>query len=126
MQNSWCVLKQAELTTPQKKQLLSQLEAQLTELEQQVIAIHSRGAPVQLDQQAVGRVSRIDAIQQQQMAKANEIQVSHQILRIKQILLDPDEYGFCYECGESIGIGRLTIHPIAELCIQCQGELEHL
>jgi len=119
-------LKQAELTPPQKQQLLALLEAQLTELEQQVRAIHHRGAPVQLDQQAVGRVSRIDAIQQQQMAQANEIQVNHQILRIRQILLDPDEYGFCQECGESIGIGRLTIHPIAELCIQCQGELEHL
>ncbi len=118
-------MKQAELTSSQKQQLLAQLEAKLIELEQQVIAIHGRGAPVQLDQQAVGRVSRIDAIQQQQMAQANEIQVSHQILRIKQILLDPDEYGFCHECGESIGIGRLTIHPTAELCIQCQGELEN-
>ncbi|ABV38553.1 DnaK suppressor protein, putative [Shewanella sediminis HAW-EB3] len=119
-------MKQAELTLPQKRQLLSQLEAQLIELEQEVIAIHSRGAPVQLDQQAVGRVSRIDAIQQQQMAQANETQMSQQLLRIKQILLDPDEYGFCHECGESIGIGRLTIHPTAELCIQCQGELENL
>jgi len=117
-------LKQAELTSPQKQQLLARLEATLIELEQQVSAIHSRGAPVQLDQQAVGRVSRIDAIQQQQMAQANEIQVSQQILRIKKTLLDPDEYGFCHECGESIGIGRLTIHPTAALCIHCQNELE--
>lgn len=119
-------MKQTDITSPEKRLLLRRLEAQLKELEQEVKAIHSRGVPVQLDQQAVGRVSRIDAIQQQQMAQANEIQVSHQILRIRQILLDPDEYGFCRECGESIGIGRLTIHPIAELCIQCQGELEHL
>lgn len=119
-------LKQAELTPPQKQQLLTRLENQLTELEQQVCAIHIRGVPVQLDQQAVGRVSRIDAIQQQQMAQANEAQTSRQLLRIRQILLSPDEYGFCHECGESIGIGRLTIHPAAELCIQCQGELENL
>ncbi|WP_299797592.1 TraR/DksA C4-type zinc finger protein [uncultured Shewanella sp.] len=117
-------MKQADLTTPQKEMLLSRLEAQLCELEQLINDIHSRGAPVQLDQQAVGRVSRMDAIQQQQMAQANEAQAHRQILRIKEILLTPDDYGFCYECGESIGIGRLTIHPAAKLCIQCQGELE--
>lgn len=117
-------MKQADLTPPQKKLLLSRLEAQLCELEQQVNDIHSRGAPVQLDQQAVGRVSRIDAIQQQQMAQANEAQAHRQLLRIRQILLAPDDYGFCHECDESIGIGRLTIHPTARLCIQCQGELE--
>ncbi|WP_295031875.1 TraR/DksA C4-type zinc finger protein [Shewanella sp.] len=41
------------------------------------------------------------------------------------MFLEPEEYGFCLECGEPIGLGRLTVHAIAELCIQCQSEAEN-
>ncbi|WP_076416536.1 TraR/DksA C4-type zinc finger protein [Shewanella sp. UCD-KL12] len=118
-------MKQANLTSAQKHTLLTKLKTELTEFEQQLTRIHECSAPVKLDQQAVGRVSRIDAIQQQEMAHASEVQMQRHILRIKQIFLDTDEYGLCLECGESIGIGRLTIHPIAELCICCQSEAEN-
>ena len=118
-------MKQADLTSTEKQELLTKLKHELSDLEQQIESIHERSAPVQLDQQAVWRISRIDAIQQQQMAQAGELLMQQHLLRIKQILLEPEEYGFCLECGESIGLGRLTIHPIAELCIQCQSEAEN-
>lgn len=118
-------MKQAELSATEKQQLLSNLKLKLIELEQQLKSVHERSAPVILDQQAVGRVSRVDAIMQQEMAQASEALMQQHIVRIKQILLDTQEYGFCLECGESIGLGRLTIHPVAEMCIQCQSELEN-
>ncbi|WP_394388817.1 TraR/DksA family transcriptional regulator [Shewanella woodyi] len=118
-------LKQLELSPNEKQQLLTVLKQELTELEQQLTFTHERGAPVILDQQAVGRVSRIDAIQQQEMAQASEVLMQQHIVRIKQIFLDTEEYGFCLECGEPIGLGRLTIHPTAEMCIGCQSELEN-
>ncbi|WP_232847027.1 TraR/DksA family transcriptional regulator [Shewanella nanhaiensis] len=117
-------LKQLELSPNEKQQLLTGLKQELIELEQQLELAHSRGAPVILDQQAVGRVSRIDAIQQQEMAQASEVLMQQHIVRIKQIFLDTEEYGFCLECGEPIGLGRLTIHPTAEMCIGCQSEAE--
>ncbi|MEC4724509.1 TraR/DksA C4-type zinc finger protein [Shewanella sp. D64] len=118
-------MKQAELSENEKQQLLAKLKLELTELEQQLELVHERSAPVMLDQQAVGRVSRIDAIQQQEMAQASEALMQQHIVRIKRIFLDTQEYGFCLECGESIGLGRLTIHPVAEMCIQCQSEAEN-
>ncbi|ACA88151.1 transcriptional regulator, TraR/DksA family [Shewanella woodyi ATCC 51908] len=118
-------LKQAPLSSDERAQLLTKLKQELNELEQQLELAHSRGAPVILDQQAVGRVSRIDAIQQQEMAQASEVLMQQHIVRIKQIFLDTDEYGFCLECGEPIGLGRLTIHPTAEMCIGCQSEAEN-
>lgn len=118
-------LKQLELSPNEKQQLLTGLKQELTELEQQLELAHSRGAPVILDQQAVGRVSRIDAIQQQEMAQASEVLMQQHIVRIKQIFLDTEEYGFCLECGEPIGLGRLSIHPTAEMCIGCQSEAEN-
>ena len=51
------LLKQADLTSTEKQELLTKLRLELIDLEQQIESIHERCALVQLDQQAVGRVS---------------------------------------------------------------------
>jgi DnaK suppressor protein len=78
---------------------------------------------VTLDQQSVGRLSRMDAMQQQAMAQATERQRAAEITRIDNALkrLDDGEYGTCVECGEDIGEKRLEIDPAATLCINCAG-----
>ena len=78
---------------------------------------------VTLDQASVGRLSRMDAMQQQAMAQATERQRAIEISRIKNALkrLDEDEYGFCVECGEDISVKRLEIDPAATHCIKCAG-----
>lgn len=79
------------------------------------------GAPVTLDQVAVGRLSRMDAMQQQAMAQATERARRHDLVRIEmaQRRIADDEYGFCEECGEQISDKRLEIDPMAERCIRC-------
>lgn len=78
-------------------------------------------APVELDQQSVGRLSRQDALQQQAMAKAQETRRQQELLRIDDALhrLEESEYGWCAECGEAIATQRLTIDPLAQLCVAC-------
>jgi DnaK suppressor protein len=77
--------------------------------------------PVTLDQQAVGRLSRMDAMQVQAMAAAQERQRGIDLQRIATALsrLDDDEYGYCTSCGEAIDGKRLDIDPMAILCIAC-------
>lgn len=78
--------------------------------------------PVTLDQQAVGRVSRIDAIQQQQMAIANQQQTKALLSQIELALrrIESGEFGDCLHCGEAIADARLQVQPWACLCIACQ------
>ncbi len=79
--------------------------------------------PVELDQQAVGRLSRMDAMQQQQMAEAAERARKRDIVRIEMAerrIADGD-YGYCADCGEVIPVGRLAIDPMAEKCVRCAG-----
>ncbi len=38
--------------------------------------------------------------------------------------IDDGEYGYCDECGDSIGEPRLRARPMAELCIDCKEEQE--
>ena len=79
--------------------------------------------PVTLDQQSVGRVSRVDAMQQQAMAQAQERRRGHELVRIEQALtrITEGEFGYCLECGEEIPVKRLKIDPAAALCVHCAG-----
>lgn len=74
-----------------------------------------------LDQSSVGRLSRMDALQGQQMALENERRRKQQLLQIKAALLrmDNDDFGYCASCGEEITIGRLTVNPAAVRCVAC-------
>lgn len=78
-------------------------------------------APVALDQQSVGRLSRMDAMQQQEMASAQERARRRDLLRIEmaQRRLAEGEYGWCADCGEAIADKRLEIDPMAENCVRC-------
>ena len=78
-------------------------------------------AVVELDQQNIGRLSRMDALQRQAMAEETRRRRKLELRRIDQALrlIDEDEYGWCAKCGEEIGAGRLEVDPTATLCIDC-------
>jgi len=82
--------------------------------------MQQRGVVV-LDQQSVGRLSRMDALQQQAMAQATERRRQSEIARSEAALrnLDSDEFGYCIVCGDPIGAARLDHDPALTLCIGC-------
>ncbi|MDD7908930.1 MULTISPECIES: TraR/DksA family transcriptional regulator [Pseudovibrio] len=106
------------LSPDEAKDLLEGKRKELQELDR--MSKEAR-APVQLDQQSVGRLSRMDALQQQAMAQANERQRAIDLQRIDSALqrIKEDEYGYCLECGEDIPQERLRIDPAALYCISC-------
>ncbi len=77
--------------------------------------------PVALDQQSVGRLSRMDALQGQQMALAAERRRQVRVTRIHEALrrMDAGEYGYCISCGEEIPERRLEADPAAYQCVTC-------
>jgi DnaK suppressor protein len=76
---------------------------------------------VELDQQAVGRLSRMDALQNQAMALAQQTRRDIQTRRLNAALarIDQGEYGYCEDCGEDIAPKRLQLDPAASKCISC-------
>jgi RNA polymerase-binding transcription factor len=97
------------------------LRAHKRRIEQESQAAAEARDPVALDQQAVGRLSRIDAFQAQQMAEAQERRRKVQLVRIEMALrrLEAGEYGYCVSCGKEIAPRRLEVDPLAERCIDC-------
>lgn len=99
------------------------LMADLAELDARDAAGAESRRPVTLDQQSVGRLSRMDALQQQAMAKATAARRSGQRQRIAAALarMDDADYGYCTECGEPIPLGRLDLDPTVPTCVSCAG-----
>ena len=76
---------------------------------------------VELDQQSVGRLARMDALQNQAMAQAGGRRRDLMAKRIAAALqrLDEGSYGECLDCGEEIADARLAQDPTVPLCISC-------
>lgn len=103
------------------KPLLDDLLARLDE-EQRLAADNAR--TVTLDQSSVGRLSRMDAMQQQAMAQASmqRLQVHRRRLDAALQRVQQGSYGICCECAGAIGLERLLSDPAAPFCMDCQEE----
>ena len=102
---------------------LKRLKARKQELTKlQAMSEEARSA-VELDQQSVGRLSRMDALQGQAMAQEQQRRRQLDLVRIETAFrrIEDDEYGDCLECGDEIADKRLEIDPMATLCINCAG-----
>jgi DnaK suppressor protein len=112
----------ADLSKQQIDELAIDLKVMRDQLMQAIEDDQGQLEPVQLDQQSVGRVSRIDAIQQQEMAKALKQQQRQHLQQLIRALneLDKDDYGYCQHCGHAIAFARLKARPESEMCVKCQ------
>lgn len=103
------------------------LKAQLTRLSETAAVAGEAAQTVELDQSKVGRLSRMDALQQQAMSKEQNRRRTLQIKKIQAALqrMHQDEYGFCLDCGEAIKVQRLEIDPATPFCIACADKNSH-
>lgn len=103
-----------------REKLLARREDLLAE---DVMSAEGR-APVTLEQDSVGRLSRIDAMQLQAMALAQARRRKAERGAIDEALrrMDEGEYGYCLKCGEDIAPARLNQSPSATTCIACARE----
>ena len=103
----------------------SRIEAEIAELRKLSDSSKQSRAPVTLDQQSVGRLSRMDAMQQQAMTAANRQRNKVRLHLVDAALkMDPDEYGICKKCDEDIGYARLKVRPESPFCVTCQNKNE--
>ena len=79
---------------------------------------------VALDQSNVGRLSRMDAMQAQQMAQETARLRQLQLQKIDNALrrMDSEDYGYCFKCGGEIGAARLDFDPASTRCMDCMDD----
>ena len=100
------------------KSLLLALQDSLLETVQ---SAEQAGETVELDQARIGRLSRMDAMQAQQMALETGRRDRARLILVRRALhrIEQGTFGDCMECGEPIDPRRLAADPAAERCIDC-------
>lgn len=105
------------------KKMQQRLETERAELQSVDEAAAEGREPVELDQQSVGRLSRMDALQVQAMAQAVGSRREGRLKQIEAALerIKDGDYGTCLDCDVDIPVKRLEIDPAAAHCVDCVG-----
>ena len=70
---------------------------------------------------AIGRVSRMDAINNKSVAEASLRQAENKLNSLRRVLsqIGTSEFGICLKCKQQIPLGRILIRPQSLLCVNC-------
>lgn len=114
-----------ELTDTQIDELAVDLRVLQVELTKVLADMRSSGSAVDLDQ-PIGRLSRVDAMQRQQMVVANRRRAEQRLKQVRAALarIKSEIYGFCIASGEPIGYARLKARPETPFSLEAQAQLE--
>ena len=114
-----------DLTAGQLDELKASLETLCKDLRRLLDTTRDGTRPVNLDE-PIGRLTRMDAIQQQSMSSANRRSHDIRLKQVQQALeaFAQDRYGPCRRCAEPIGYRRLKARPESPYCLECQDEVD--
>jgi DnaK suppressor protein len=109
------------LTSEQQTELRAVLERELRKLERSMRSTDEAMRPVGLDQTAVGRLSRIDSLQNQSLTRNLQEREQAKLGQLVSALqrLEQGTYGRCLSCDAAIGYERLLVFPESPTCAAC-------
>ena len=109
------------LTAAQVRELTQVLERDLSKLERSMRVTDEAMRPIELDQSAVGRLSRIDSLQNQGLTRnlqeREQVKLALVVGALRRI--EASSYGSCSDCGAGIPFERLMVFPEAPTCASC-------
>lgn len=110
---------------PERAKIKERIVAEIEESKAKVAALHELSRPIAPDN-AVGRLSRMEAITTKGINEAALSNAKRKLARLQHALtqVDDPDFGVCFECGEPIPIGRILLMPDSTMCVQCAEEHE--
>jgi DnaK suppressor protein len=99
---------------------------ELAQIEQALKAGADSSGVVVLDQSCTGRLSRMDAMQQQAMGSglAERLRVQKRKLLAALERMREGQFGICCQYHEGLPLERLEADLAAPFCMQCQQEID--
>ena len=104
----------------EREKLKNHIKEKIVDLKENIKSYQLLTRPISPDN-AIGRVSRMDAINSKSINEAaleNSKQTLSKLERALTMIDDPD-FGLCCECEEPIPFARLMIMPESDLCVNC-------
>lgn len=111
----------SHLSDTQIAELKALVERELEGLRRSMAISEEALRPVELDQTAVGRLSRMDSLQNQGMTRNLHEREQSKLARLEAALkrFRDGRFGLCTICEAELPYGRLLVLPEAESCARC-------
>ena len=108
------------MTPEEKKEIKTEIKNRIIAAEKASKTLLEQTVPVK-PSVALGRLTRMDAIQQKNMAEENLRTNKILISNLKHTLenIDNPDFGICVRCKKNIPLGRILIVPETKVCVQC-------
>ena len=108
------------MTDDDKKKIKAELKRRIAETQKMILNLKEQSKPVSPDN-AIGRITRMDAIQQRSVAEAH-LQKSEETLYCLEeslIKIEQKSFGICMRCKADIPFERILIMPEVRFCTKC-------
>jgi len=108
------------MNTEERAELKKRIQDKIRELEAQIKSYKEGARPVEPDN-AIGRLTRMEAINSRSISEASLRSAEDESARLQMALkrIDSEDFGVCAECGEDIPIKRLMLLPASVMCVEC-------
>lgn len=103
-----------------KDEIRERIAAEIAKTRAQVIEYRALTKPVAPDD-AIGRVSRMDAINNKSVNEAALRKAEHKLDQLEKVeaRIDKPDFGLCRKCGQPIPIERILYRPESTRCVHC-------
>ncbi len=93
---------------------------EISSLKESIVSLSEAAKPVSPDN-AIGRLTRLEAMGSQGISEANLRAAKGRLSRLEGALarIEHSDFGLCVECEEPIPLGRLMLIPESTRCIHC-------
>lgn len=110
------------MNSVEKERLLSIISSNIQSIPAEIAELEELTKPIPLDA-AIGRVSRMDAINNKSINESS-LRDKKKVLQRLERAIDRSgskEFGLCQKCRNEIPFGRLEYMPHTTRCVQCVG-----
>ena len=103
-----------------RETIVTRLTAEITKTKAAIAQYAQLSKPI-APENAIGRISRMDAINNKSVVEAVLRSSIEKMQKLKTIQsqINNGDFGICNKCNEKIPFQRLMIQPQSKLCVRC-------
>ena len=108
------------MTEKERIELKAKILTSISDTERDISELEEVTKPIS-PENAIGRISRMDAINNKSVAEASLRQNEDKLEKLERALYSVDKPGFgiCVQCKKPIPLGRIMLMPHSTTCVQC-------
>ena len=108
------------MTKKERIKIRNRIKEDIIDTEKKILEYSELSKPIS-PENAIGRISRMDAINNKSVVESalRESKKKLSDLKFVKSLIHKDDFGICISCKQSIPIGRILFRPQSKKCVKC-------